>query len=125
MNVVANEREGMRKDRMKHLNNPHDLRPETKGVVKNLVDNLSLEKLLAAPDLKDKLSSSRTTRATANIYVLYVSTDYADHIVCTRYIVFRTSQPFGLALNAVIGGRVCHGAFGLLRAKSICEKQSR
>lgn len=71
MSAVANERDTMRKDRMKELDNPNSLRSESKGFVKNLVDNLSLEKLLAAPDLKDKLSQAGL-RGQRPIYMFYM-----------------------------------------------------
>jgi len=70
MNSVANEREGLRKTRMDELNNAASLRTETKGIVKKVVDNLSLEKLLAASDLKDKMSQAGL-RGQRPIYMFY------------------------------------------------------
>ena len=71
MNSVAREREGMRNARMDQLNNPQGLRSEQKGFVKKIVDNLSLEKLLAAPDLKDKMSQAGL-RGQKPIYMFYM-----------------------------------------------------
>jgi len=71
MNGISNERENMRKQRMTDLDNPQGLRSESKGFVKNLVDNLSLEKLLAAPDLKDKMSQAGL-RGQRPIYLFYM-----------------------------------------------------
>lgn len=70
MGGVANERENMRKNRMDHLNDKAGLRSESKGFVKNIVDNLSLEKLLAASDLKDKLTQAGL-RGQRPIYMFY------------------------------------------------------
>lgn len=71
MNAVANEREGLRKARMNQLDTPQGLRSEQKGFVKKLVDNLSLERLLAAPDLKDKMSQAGL-RGQKPIYMFYM-----------------------------------------------------
>ncbi|MCF6220855.1 MAG: type II secretion system F family protein [Robiginitomaculum sp.] len=71
MGAVANERDNLRKSRHNRLDNPHELRSESKGFVKKLVDNLSLEKLLAAPDLKDKLSQAGL-RGQRPVYLFYM-----------------------------------------------------
>ena len=71
MNAVANERDTMRQARMNQLDNPHSLRTESKGFVKKMVDNLSLERLLAAPDLKDKLSQAGL-RGQRPVYLFYM-----------------------------------------------------
>lgn len=69
MGGIANERENMRQNRMEGLEQ-QGLRSEQKGFVKNLVDNLSLEKLLAASDLKDKLTQAGL-RGQRPIYMFY------------------------------------------------------
>lgn len=59
MDSVANEREVMRKARMDNINKERQgLRKANKSYVKNLVDGLSLEKLLEATDLRDKLAQA-------------------------------------------------------------------
>lgn len=70
MGGIANEREKMRKNRMEQLDSQTGLRSESKGFVKNIVDNLSLEKLLAASDLKDKLTQAGL-RGQRPIYMFY------------------------------------------------------
>ena len=70
MDSVANAREGMRKDRMANLNQKGGLRSDGKGFVKDLVDRLSLEKLLEASDLKDKLAQAGL-RGQRPIYTFY------------------------------------------------------
>lgn len=70
MDSVANAREGLRKSRMDQLNNEARLRANDKGVAKNLVDRFSLEKLLEASDLKDKLSQAGL-RGQKPIYTFY------------------------------------------------------
>jgi len=69
MHSVANERNRMRDARTDELNNA-GLRPESKGFVKKIVDNLSLERLLAASDLKDKLAQAGM-RGQRPIYMFY------------------------------------------------------
>ncbi len=69
MNAVSNERDAMRRARMKNLDKG-GLRDESKGFVKDLVDKMSLEKLLAASDLKEKLSQAGL-RGQRPIYMFY------------------------------------------------------
>lgn len=71
MSSVASAREGLRKDRMAGLNANKNLRAETKGPVKQLVDSLSLEKLLEASNLRDKLAQAGL-RGERPIYMFYV-----------------------------------------------------
>ncbi len=70
MNSVSDAREGMREARMKSLNAPKGLRTDSKGGVRSLVENLSLEKMLAAADLKDKLAQAGL-RGQRPIYMFY------------------------------------------------------
>lgn len=70
MGAVSNERESMRRSRMDELSDAPGLRSESKGLVKTIVDNLSLEKLLAASDLRDKLSQAGL-RGQRPIYMFY------------------------------------------------------
>ena len=69
MGGIADERENMRKNRMEGLEQ-QGLRQNNKGFVKNLVENWSLEKLLAASDLKDKLTQAGL-RGQRPIYMFY------------------------------------------------------
>jgi len=71
MDSVANAREGMRANRMDQLNRQAGLRKESKGYIKNMVDKLSLEKLLEASDLKDKLAQAGM-RGQKPIYTFYI-----------------------------------------------------
>ena len=70
MNVVSSERDAMRRTRLDNLDTNKGLRSESKGFVKNIVENLSLEKLLAASDLKDKLMQAGL-RGQRPIYTFY------------------------------------------------------
>lgn len=70
MASVADSREGLREARLQSLNKNKGLRTETKGGLKNLVDNLSLAKLLEASDLKDKLAQAGL-RGQKPIYMFY------------------------------------------------------
>ncbi len=72
MDSVANARETMRQTRMENLNNAgrDNLRPEAKGNIKQLVDNLSLEKLLEASGLRDKLAQAGL-RGQRPLYMFY------------------------------------------------------
>ncbi|PHS41946.1 MAG: type II secretion system protein [Robiginitomaculum sp.] len=71
MGAVSNEREKLRKTRMEQLSDTQGLRSESKGFVKNLVDDLSLEKLMAAADLKDKLNQAGL-RGQRPVYMFYL-----------------------------------------------------
>ena len=71
MSGVADERDGLRRSRLNELNNPAGLRTDSKGVVTNIVDNLSLEKLLEASDLKDKMAQAGL-RGQRPIYMFYL-----------------------------------------------------
>lgn len=70
MSAVSEERDSMRRSRMEDLNKANGLRKESKGFVKQIVENLSLEKLLAASDLKDKLAQAGL-RGQRPIYTFY------------------------------------------------------
>lgn len=71
MGAVADTREHLRQDRMSALRKKKGLRTETKGSIKQLVDNLSLEKLLEASNLRDKLAQAGM-RGERPIYLFYV-----------------------------------------------------
>jgi len=58
MNSVSSARDNLRQSRLDQLNQQDGLRTENKGFVRDLVDKLSLEKLLEASDLKDKLAQA-------------------------------------------------------------------
>ena len=70
MSAVSDERDNMRRSRLEDLNKGAGLRSESKGLVKNIVENLSLERLLAASDLKDKLTQAGL-RGQRPIYMFY------------------------------------------------------
>ncbi len=70
MKIVSSERDNLRKDRLNQLNEQAGLRSDNKGFVKSLVDSLSLEKLLAAPDLRDKMAQAGL-RGQRPIYMFY------------------------------------------------------
>lgn len=70
MDSVSSARDNMRQARLDQLNQPEGLRSESKGLVRDLVDKLSLEKLLEASDLKDKLAQGGL-RGQRPIYTFY------------------------------------------------------
>ncbi|WP_427452577.1 type II secretion system F family protein [Litorimonas sp. WD9-15] len=72
MESVASAREGMRKDRLANLQSEASLRADGKGVAKNMVDRFSLEKLLEASDLKDKMAQAGL-RGQKPIYAFYMA----------------------------------------------------
>ncbi len=71
MSSVSSERDSLRDARMKNLNKNDALRSETKDFVKKLVENLSLEKLMEASNLRDKLAQAGL-RGQRPIYVFYM-----------------------------------------------------
>ena len=72
MESVATARESMRKNRMDNLQKQAGLRADGKGVAKNLVDRFSLEKILEASDLKDKMAQAGL-RGQKPIYLFYMA----------------------------------------------------
>ena len=70
MDSVSSTRDTMRQARLEDLNKQDGLRSESKGFVRDLVDKLSLEKLLEASDLKDKLAQAGL-RGQRPIYTFY------------------------------------------------------
>jgi len=71
MDSVSKARDGMRANRLEQLNQQAGLRTESKGLIKDMVDKLSLEKLLEASDLKDKLAQAGM-RGQKPIYTFYI-----------------------------------------------------
>ena len=71
MESVANARDTMRQNRMAALESQTSLRAESKGRARDIVDRFSLEKLLEASDLRDKLAQAGL-RGQAPIYRFYV-----------------------------------------------------
>lgn len=55
MKSVTSERDALRRAHLDSLNNKAGLRNESGGFVKNIVNNLSLERLLATKNLREKL----------------------------------------------------------------------
>jgi len=72
MESVSTARESMRKSRLDSLQAEAQLRSDSKGVAKNLVDRFSLEKVLEASDLKDKMAQAGL-RGQKPIYVFYMA----------------------------------------------------
>lgn len=83
---VASARDTMRTTRLDQLNQEARLRADNKGVAKNLVDKFSLEKLLEASDLKDKLAQAGL-RGQKPVYAFYVA---------------RLALPIGLGLVGLV-----------------------
>jgi len=113
MNSVANERDSMRRSRMADLTNQQaGLRSESKGFVKNIVDNLSLERLLAASDLKDKLAQAglRGQRPTYMFYFFRLAMPIALFFFGSLYFVmlnpmgWQTSQAWLATFALVLFG---------------------
>lgn len=70
MASVASERESLKGARMKSINNARALRNTDKNLAQQLVDRFSLERLLEATDLKDKLAQAGL-RGQGPIYKFY------------------------------------------------------
>jgi len=70
MNSVSTARDNLRQNRMDELTKQEGLRTESRGFVRGLVDKLSLEKLLEASDLRDKLAQGGM-RGQRPIYTFY------------------------------------------------------
>ena len=70
MKSVSSARENLKNQRMQELNQGRKLRSDNRGLITRVVDNLSLEKLLAASDLKDKMAQAGL-RGQRPIYMFY------------------------------------------------------
>lgn len=88
MASVADTRESLRQAHLSSLQEPQKgLRQETRGFVRNLVDQLSLEKLLAAADLKDKLAQGGL-RGQRPVYIFYFARMFLPIIFGVLGVVF-------------------------------------
>ena len=70
MKSVSTARDQLKAQRMQELEQGRELRSSNKGFVRQIVDNLSLEKLLAASDLRDKMAQAGF-RGQRPIYTFY------------------------------------------------------
>ena len=86
MDSVSKARESLRANRMEELNQKAGLRSESKGIIKNMVDKLSLEKLLEASDLKDKLAQAgmRGQKPVYNFYIFRMILPLAGSVSYTH-----------------------------------------
>lgn len=80
MASVANARESLKQTRQAELNRRSGLRPQSKDSIRDLVDRLSLQKLLEASDLKDKLAQAGM-RGQKPIYTFYMFRLFAPMIL--------------------------------------------
>lgn len=70
MSSVANQREALKGARMKRIDSSRSLRDTNKTLAQQLVDRFSLERLLEATDLKDKMAQAGL-RGPGPIYKFY------------------------------------------------------
>jgi len=112
MDSVSSARDNMRQSRLDQLNQQDGLRTESKGFVRDLVDKLSLEKLLEASDLKDKLAQAGL-RGQRPIYTFYFFR-FALPIIglFLGLIFFLGLNVFGWELIQRVGGTVFAVAAG-------------
>ena len=113
MNNLSSQRESLRRERMDNLQAQGvGLRKETKGLVKRVVDQLSLEKMLAASDLRDKLMQAglRGQRPVYMFYFFRLVMPIVLFLLGTIYCVlmnpmeWRTSQSwFAVILLTILG----------------------
>ena len=112
MDSVASAREGMRKNRMDQLNQEAKLRADNRGVAKNLVEKFSLEKLLEASDLKDKLAQAgkRGQRPIYTFYAFRLALPLAGILI--GLIVFIGINPWDWKMMQRVSGTVGLMALG-------------
>ena len=72
MEGVASVREAMKQDRFAQLEAAGALRTDSKGRLRDMVEKFSLETLLAAPDLKEKLARAGL-RGQRPVYMFYMA----------------------------------------------------
>ena len=71
MDSVSSARDTLRQNRMAQLEAQASLRQDSKGMARDMVDKFSLEKLLEASDLKDKLAQAGL-RGQSPVYKFYM-----------------------------------------------------
>lgn len=112
MSSVADAREGMRKARMDSLNNEASLRSDGRGFVKKAVDNLSLEKLLEASDLRDKLAQAGL-RGQRPMYTFYFARLILPLVFLALSLIFMVGlNVFGHSMMQRVGYTVFAVAAG-------------
>jgi len=72
MEGVATARDNLRRSRLDNLQAEAKLRADNRGLAKNVVDRFSLERLLEASDLKDKMAQAGL-RGQRPIYIFYMA----------------------------------------------------
>ncbi len=88
MNSVSTARDQMKKNRMEELSKASTgLRSENKGFVRDLVDKLSLQRLLEASDLKDLLAQAGL-RGQKPVYTFYMVRLVAPIVLLTAGLLF-------------------------------------
>ena len=112
MKAVLSERDAMRRKRLNDLENQGTLRTENEGFIKKIVQDLSLEKFLAAPELRDKLMQAgyRGTRAIQIFYFFRLVMPIVLFIFGLFYFVLLnpmewpfSRSAFAATLSAVFG----------------------
>jgi len=112
MGSVADAREGMRKARMEGLEKEKGLRQGNKSFVKNAVDGLSLEKLLEATDLRDKLAQAGL-RGQRPMYTFYFARLILPIVFLVLGLIFLVGLNVGgHEMIQRIGFTICGVAFG-------------
>jgi len=89
MNSVSATRDNLRTSRMKQLNEASGLRGDGKSVTRSIVERLSLEKLLEASDLRDKLAQAglRGQRPLYTFYFMRLVLPVALGVLCLLFLV--------------------------------------
>jgi len=84
---VASARDVMRKTRLSNLQAEASLRSDNKGFAKSLVDRFSLESLLGASDLKDKMAQAGL-RGQKPVYIFYMTRMIAPIVLGVLGLLF-------------------------------------
>ena len=106
MKSVTSERDSLRRTRLDQLQKGNSLRSNDAGLVKRIVDGLSLEKLLAAPQLREKLMQAgyRGTRPMQTFYFFRLAGPIILFIFGIFYFVILNPRdwPFSRSIFAAI-----------------------
>jgi len=127
MKAVTSERDTMRRQRLDALQNQGSLRQSDEGFVKRIVTKLSLERLLAAPELRDKLMQAgfRGTRPMQTFYFFRLAAPIILGVVGFLYFIVLNPAgwPMSRSAFATVGAALLGYYAPSIYIKNIASKR--
>ncbi|WP_017932212.1 type II secretion system F family protein [Robiginitomaculum antarcticum] len=104
MKAVTSERDTLKRARLEDLKTNTKLRADNKGLVNKIVAGLSLERLLAAPDLRDKLMQGgfRGQRPVQMFYFFRMSLPIIFFLLAFTYAILINPKDWPMTKGAFI-----------------------